>query len=67
MGFWRKFHSSSRTFGGRKYDLERSGISTKREAQQMAGELKRKGRLVRIVKWKASNLPVQYLLYTRFK
>ena len=67
MGTWRKFHSSHRTFGGKKYDLERSGITTKREAQQMAKELKKRGRLVRIVRWEASNLPVQYLLYARFK
>jgi len=65
MGFWREFHSKYRTFGGKRYELYRSGIRTKREAQADAKKLRRKGWLVRITKWEPSNLPAQYLLYVR--
>lgn len=66
MGSWRKYHAETRVFNGKRYDLERA-FDKKRDAEARAKTLKKKGRLCRIVKWEASNLPAQYLVYSRFK
>jgi len=63
---WREKHAKTRKFGDLVYSIEASHRS-KQEAKNRAKALRKKGKLVRIVKWETSNLPHQYVLYSRYK
>ena len=62
----RKFYATKRKFGNVTYDLH-FHTSTKREAEQDAKDLRKKGRLVRIVPSVDGGGTRVYLIYTAFK